>query len=38
MPNLLIAGRCSACGRPAESGLSGAWWHTEQSSTPPTPS
>jgi hypothetical protein len=24
----LTPGTCSFCGRPAERGLSGAWWHT----------
>nr|BFE31366.1 hypothetical protein GCM10010200_036170 [Actinomadura rugatobispora] len=30
----MTPGHCTFCGRPAERGLSGAWWHTEQSCNP----
>ncbi|MGW1035015.1 hypothetical protein ACWD4Z_22865 [Streptomyces antibioticus] len=28
MKPLITSGRCTGCGRPAERGRSGCWWHT----------
>ena len=29
MSRMITPGRCTGCGRPAERGRSGTWWHTD---------